>query len=421
MPADSPPPPHTGAVTGVLELLALLRDPEYAQRRFATHGDVFETVVAGQPQVFVRGLNAVAELQSQASALEGWWPASVSQLLGPFSLANRNGESHLARRRVVGRLFSAASLRACAPGILRIGEGVVDGLVAAPQPQALAPWMRAFAFHVIAEEVLTLSPEGRAALFDDFEIWTRGLFSFPVALPGTRLAQAKAARRRLIQRLHSLLPSLTVLAGACDEAGVPLQDPDLADQLLLLLFAGYETTASALTLAVLLLLQHPATLAWLQEDIDTVPWPPSDRGLDELETLPRLNAVIQEVLRLVPPVGGLFRRAKAPVRLGSWTIAAGRVIQVDLRSTLRDSHAFAEGERFHPERHLETSAAANLPFGVAPRVCLGKPLAELELRLLLTRLFQTLRFTLEPDQDLSLEVIPTPRPRSGLLVRVERR
>jgi cytochrome P450 len=153
-----------------------------------------------------------------------------------------------------------------------------------------------------------------------------------------------------------------------------------------------------------------------------VAWPPNDRGLDQLETLPRLNAVIQEVLRLVPPVGGLFRRAKAPVRLGPWTIAAGRVIQVDLRSTLRDSTGGADGDRFRPERHLEAAThTANLPFGVAPRVCLGKPLAELELRLLLTRLLQTLRFTLEPGQDLTLEVIPTPRPRSGLQVRVERR
>jgi cytochrome P450 len=122
-------------------------------------------------------------------------------------------------------------------------------------------------------------------------------------------------------------------------------------------------------------------------------------------------------------VGGLFRRAKAPVRLGPWTIAAGRVIQVDLRATQRDNRAFGDGDRFRPERHLEAAApaAANLPFGVAPRVCLGKPLAELELRLLLTRLLQSLRFTLEPDQDLTLDVIPTPRPRGGLLVRAERR
>ncbi len=61
--------------------------------------------------------------------------------------------------------------------------------------------------------------------------------------------------------------------------------------------------------------------------------------------------------------------------------------------------------------------AAYIPFGLAPRVCLSRPLAELELRLLTLRLLQTLRFSPEPDQDLSLDMIPTPRPRSGVLVR----
>lgn len=82
MPATAPP--HTGAITGVLELLAFLRDPGFAGRRFAQLGDVFETVLAGQPQVFVRGTAPVADLMSQAAALEGWWPASVSELLGPL-------------------------------------------------------------------------------------------------------------------------------------------------------------------------------------------------------------------------------------------------------------------------------------------------------------------------------------------------
>ncbi|MFN9644351.1 MAG: cytochrome P450 [Cyanobacteriota bacterium] len=436
-PADNQAPPHTGAVTGVLELLAFLREPDYARRRFTELGDVFETVLAGQPQVFVRGPDRVAELMGQAAALEGWWPASVSQLLGPFSLANRNGEAHLARRRAVGKLFSAQALRGYAPGITRLADTVVEGLASAPPPVALAGWMRSFAFQVIAEEVLGLPPEGQAGLYDDFELWTRGLFSLPIAYPTSRLARAKAARRRLIHRIHGLLPSLTALAGACDEAGLPLIDADLADQLLLLLFAGYETTASSLTLAVLLLLQHPAALAWLQEELDSLSWPPGDNAPDplvpapdpletvlgELETMPRLNAVIKEVLRVVPPVGGLFRRAIAPVRLGDCTIAAGRVIQVDITATQRHGDAFPDGDTFRPERHLEAPAASSafLPFGVAPRVCLGRPLAELELRLLLTRLLRTLRFSLVPAQDLTLEVIPTPRPRSGLLVGVERR
>ncbi len=117
---------------------------------------------------------------------------------------------------------------------------------------------------------------------------------------------------------------------------MPLNDADLTDQLLLLLFAGYGTTASSLTLAVLLLLQHPESLAWLREEIDGVPWRPDDPDLDQLETLRRLNAVIKEVLRLVP-----------------YTIAPGRVIQVDIAATQRHGQTTTDGEAFRPERPLE--------------------------------------------------------------------
>ena len=416
-------PPHTGAVTGLLELVAFLRDPGFAKRRFDQLGEVFETVIAGQSQVFVRGSGPVAELMTQTAALEGWWPTSVSTLLGPASLANRNGDAHMARRRAVGRLFSAQALKGYAPGIARLCDGMVGVLAASPQPVPLAASMRRFAFQVIAAEVLGLTPEGQEGLFNDFERWTRGLFSLPIAYPTSRFAQAKAARRRLIHRLHGLLPSLTVLVGACDEAGLPLNDADLADQLLLLLFAGYETTASSLTLAVLLLLQHPSTLDWLLEELDTVAWPPDGPSLERLESLPRLNAVLKETLRVVPPVGGFFRRAITPVRLGPYTIPPGRVIQVDLGGTHRDRQVYTDADAFRPERHLDPPppSSAYLPFGLAPRVCLGKPLAELEMRLLLTRLLRTLRLSLAPNQDLTLAVIPTPQPRDGLLVRVERR
>ena len=151
--------------------------------------------------------------------------------------------------------------------------------------------------------------------------------------------------------------------------------------------------------------------------------PPTAETLDQLETLPRLNAVIKEVLRLVPPVGGFFRRAIAPVHLGPYTITPGKVIQVDITGTQRDGQVFADPEAFQPERHLQAPSPGSgfVPFGMAPRVCLGKPLAELEMRLLTVRLLQTLHFSLEPDQDLTLDTIPTPRPRSGLLVRAARR
>jgi cytochrome P450 len=274
------PLPRTAAITGLLEGLDFFRDPDFAHRRFARYGDVFETRLLGQPMVLIRGGAAISDLFAQADGLEGWWPESVKQLLGSRSLANRHGPDHRARRRVVGQLFSAAALRRYSPRIEALVAHLVAELGAATEPVPLADRLRRFAFSVIATVVLGLEGADRDALFADFEIWTRGLFSLPLRLPGTPFARAMAARQRLLWRLQQVLSQapqgtggLDLLAGGLDEAGLPLADDDLVEQLLLLLFAGYETTASSLSCLMRALLLHPAVEQWLRLELEDLPWP----------------------------------------------------------------------------------------------------------------------------------------------------
>jgi len=431
-------------VSGVLESLAFFRDPEFARSRFARHGDVFETTLLGQRMVFIRGGRAIADLFAQAEALQGWWPDSVRQLLGPLSLANRNGADHKARRRVVGQLFAAAALKRYSPAIVALVEELRLALLGSQEPLALVPLLRRFAFGVIAGTVLGLDPLDREALFADFEIWGEGLFAFPLALPGSPFARALQARGRLLRRLRSVLAAaqaaaaagrplaaggLDLLAGGLDEAGLPLSDDDVAEQLLLLLFAGYETTASSLSCLLLTLLQHPAELAWLQQELDALEWPPTEgqaaAAFDAVRA-PRLDAVVKEVMRLTPPVGGFFRRTREAIALAGVLVPADRVVQVSLAASHRHGSGGDGGgedlEVFRPQRHLagETSATL-LPFGAGERVCLGKALAELVIRLLAVGLLRQLNLELEPDQDLSLAIIPSPSPKGGLLVRARHR
>ncbi len=105
-------------MSGVLETLAFFRDPDFAGKRFERYGDVYETSLLGQRTVFIRGDQAISDLFAQGDAVQGWWPDSVRELLGPLSLANRNGADHKARRRVVGQLFAAAALKRYSPAIV---------------------------------------------------------------------------------------------------------------------------------------------------------------------------------------------------------------------------------------------------------------------------------------------------------------
>lgn len=409
------PLPSTAAVTGLKETLDFFKDPSFAQRRFEAHGDVFATKLLAQRIVFIRGERAITELLNQGDALEGWWPESVKKLLGSRSLANRSGPAHRARRRVVGQLFSSAALSRYTPSITGLIDELVDALIAASGPIPLAPLMRRFAFAVIATTVLGLDASSREALFADFEIWTKALFSIPLAIPGTPFARAMASRQRLLIRIKQILQDggnrggLDLISGGLDEEGIPLDDDDLADQLLLLLFAGYETTASSLTCLFRALLSHPDAMKWLLPEILESPWPAAMTPQSD-----RLDATVLEVMRQTPPVGGFFRRSVRAIELAGVELPANSVIQVALSPASMGNDL----SQFRPQRHLDGSFDQTLlPFGGGERVCLGKSLAELEIRLMTVGLLKKVQLQLEPDQDLSLQQMPSPSPKSGLMVR----
>lgn len=414
MPAK--PLPNTGAVSGLKETLDFFSDPSFAQRRFETYGDVFATKLLAQPIVFIRGERAISDLFSQSELLEGWWPESVKQLLGSRSLANRNGAGHKARRRVVGQLFSSAALARYTPSITALVDELAEELKASDGPIPLAGRMRRFAFTVIATTVLGLDRGSRDALFADFEIWTKALFSIPLAIPGTPFAKAMAARARLLNRIKAVLKAgsnqggLDLISGGLDEAGIPLDDDDLAEQLLLLLFAGYETTASSLSCLFRALLLHPEVLDWLQSDLISGPWPATTAPQSQ-----KLDATVLEVMRQTPPVGGFFRRSLHPIELAGVAVPEKSVIQVAL--TPSGTKSGTNLSEFRPQRHLDGSFDQTLlPFGGGERACLGKALAELEIRLMAVGLLRQVQLQLAPGQDLSLQLVPSPTPRSGLLV-----
>jgi hypothetical protein len=136
---------------------------------------------------------------------------------------------------------------------------------------------------------------------------------------------------------------------------------------------------------------------------------------------PRLDAVVKEVMRLTPPVGGFFRRSRQPLALAGVLVPADRVVQVSISASHRHGLADNDLELFRPQRHLAGEPAVTLlPFGGGERVCLGKSLAELEVRLLTVGLLKHMTLELEPNQDLTLATIPSPSPKQGLLVRPQR-
>ncbi|MBF6176809.1 cytochrome P450 [Nocardia blacklockiae] len=166
--------------------------------------------------------------------------------------------------------------------------------------------------------------------------------------------------------------------------GAQMTIGEIADELVALLTAGHETTATTLAWAVERLQRHPAVLERLVADLDDG---------DEQS----LMAVITEVQRCRPVIDSVFRQVAAPrFELGPWVLPRGQVILVSIGLLHANPQVFPDPDRFDPERFLRARRDINtwIPFGGGNRRCLGAAFAELEMRVVLRTLLR--EFTLTP-------------------------
>jgi enediyne biosynthesis protein E7 len=197
---------------------------------------------------------------------------------------------------------------------------------------------------------------------------------------------------------------------------------DLRDQVVTMLMAGHETTAKALTWTLVLLHRHPE---WAQRLDDELTSTLGDRVADagDLAALPLCRRVIQESMRLYPPVWLLSRRAVRDDRLGEFDVPAGTLVCVSPYILHRDARFWDEPERFDPDRFTPERSAdrpdyAYLPFSGGPRQCIGRHFAMLEAQLVLATVRRTVRVTLEEGHPIEPEALVTLRPRHGVLARI---
>ena len=168
---------------------------------------------------------------------------------------------------------------------------------------------------------------------------------------------------------------LSLLLQATHEDGRPMSDRELRDELMTLLVAGHETTATALSWAIELLARHPEALERLEADV---------AGGDGAY----LDAVIKEPLRLRPVIALVLRKLMEPMEIGGRLLPAGVSVAPSIYLVHRNPEVYPEPERFRPERFLEQPAGTYtwIPFGGGVRRCLGGAFAEFEMSVVLREL-----------------------------------
>jgi cytochrome P450 len=186
------------------------------------------------------------------------------------------------------------------------------------------------------------------------------------------------ARRRTTPDLADRDDVLSILLQARDDEGRPMTDVELRDELMTLLVAGHETTATTIAWAFDLLLHHPHELQRLQEELDAGK---SDEYLD---------AVIKETLRIRPVVPGVVRKLTQPFELNGYELPAGLRVAPNIYLTHRRADVYPEPERFRPQRFIEKPAETYswIPFGGGIRRCLGASFALYELKIVIPTILQ---------------------------------
>jgi cytochrome P450 len=240
----------------------------------------------------------------------------------------------------------------------------------------------------------------------------------PTLLPtpyGRRFREAVAALDRYVAQLiarRRTAPAgddfLSMLLQARDDAGAPLPDPQIRDEIVTMFLAGHETAASSLTWALYLLAAHPAVAQ------------PLAAALDGGQGAALVDQIMRESLRLYPPAYRISRTAVKACDIGGFEVRAGDEIMIPQWAVHRSARFFPEPDAFRPQRWTPQFTAelpkfAYFPFGGGPRTCIGNAFAEVEGSVTLSQIGRRFELRVPPGTQVSPFLGVTLLPRGNAL------
>jgi cytochrome P450 len=403
-----PGPPLPRALQTLGFILVPARFIDACRRRY---GDIVTFSSLFDPR-FVMVFEPDMVKQVFRGSSEGLHAGEANAVLGPVvgehSLLLLDGVEHLRERKLMLPPFHGERMRAYAE-VIR--EATDSSIASWPlrEPFALLPRMQSLTLEVIMRAVFGVDETAGAgelaqrirALLDP--VASRASVLLLALSRGRRGAGAgdsfqdrrraldeliyrEIARRRSAEDLDRREDVLSMLLLARSEDGQPMSDQELRDELVTLLVAGHETTATALAWAFELLLRNASVLARLRAEL-------ASRESEEY-----LEAVVKEVLRVRPVIMGVGRVVRGrPFEVGGYQIPPGVEINPSIAAIHRREDRYPRAGAFRPERFLGPDAPDTyswLPFGGGTRRCLGASFATFEMQVVIRRVLE--RSTLMP-------------------------
>jgi cytochrome P450 len=391
--------PPGSKLPAALQALRYVRDPLglliRLQRR---HGDVFtmrfpyfgRLVYVAEPslvkQLFTGSPRQFHAGEANATVLE---PA-----LGPNSVLTLDEDAHMRQRKLLLPPFHGERIHRYGELIREITRKEMESWPVG-EPFALRPHTQRITLAVIMRAVFGVHDEERLVRFErlieTFSERVSAVLAFPILRrdfgrlsPWARFQRARAALDEFVYEEIAMRRAemeaggdghddvLSLLLAARHDDGSPMSDEELRDELVTVLGAGHETTATGLAWAIERLLRTPPALSRLRESLAA--------GEEDY-----LAATVKETLRARPVIVDVARKLTEPARVGGYELEAGSYVMAAIAPMHYREDLFPEPEAFRPERFLEGRADnyAWIPFGGGVRRCIGAAFAEYEMRVVL--------------------------------------
>jgi len=359
--------------------------PSFPRLVYVADPALAKQVFSGDPHRFHAG-------EANATVLE---PA-----LGPHSVLILDEEEHMRQRKLLLPPFHGESIRAYGGQIREIADREIDRWPVGRE-FALRPRTQRITLDVILRTVFGVRGAERFALaqrlVDEFARRSHTVLLFPALRrrfgrlsPAARFERARDALDGLIYEEIAERQAqgpdagrndvLSLLLEATHEDGTPMSNQELRDELVTVIGAGHETTATALAWAVERLVRTPRVLEHLRATLAA--------GEEDY-----LDAVIKETLRARPVITDVARKLTAPAEIGGYTLPAGTLVLPAIIAIHHREDLYPQPFEFRPERFLEGQGDgyAWIPFGGGVRRCLGASFAQYEMRIVLRAIVERTR------------------------------
>ncbi|XP_010545904.1 PREDICTED: cytochrome P450 87A3-like [Tarenaya hassleriana] len=378
--------------------------PPFIKDRTRKYGPIFKTSLFGQPVI----VSTDAELnyfvfQQEGQLFQSSYPDTFVRIFGRQNLSTLHGFMYKYLKNMVLTLVGHEGLKKMLPEIEQVARRKL-GLWSTQNSIELKDATARMIFDFTAKKLISHDPEKSSEnLRENFDAFIRGLISLPLDIPGTAYHKCLKGRERAMQMLKNMLkerrenprknPSdfYDYVIEELQKEGTILTEAIALDLMFVLIFASFETTSLALTLAIKFLSDYPSVLKRLTEEHEAIlrnrEDPDSGLTWEEYRSMTYTFQFINETARLANIAPVLFRKALKDYHFKGYTIPAGWGLIICPPAVHLNPDTYEDPLIFNPSRWegLETSNASKhfMAFGGGMRLCVGADFAKMQMAVFL--------------------------------------